>query len=130
MLEPRIALVTILTKDVPAMRDFYRDVIGFPVESEAGNYVEFESSGVRFAVCHRQELANATQHSDYSATPVGQRFELAFPCQDPDEVDRAYQRLVAAGATPVKPPANMPWGQRTAFFSDPDGNIHELFANL
>jgi len=24
----------------------------------------------------------------------------------------------------------MPWGLRAAFFTDPDGNIHELFAGL
>jgi len=24
----------------------------------------------------------------------------------------------------------MPWNQRTAFIADPDGNIHEIFADL
>ena len=34
------------------------------------------------------------------------------------------------GAVGVKPPAKMPWGQYTAFFADPEGNIHELFTDL
>lgn len=34
------------------------------------------------------------------------------------------------GATPIQAPQNMPWNQRTALFSDPDGNIHEIFAEL
>lgn len=38
--------------------------------------------------------------------------------------------LLANGAVAVQPPDDMPWGQRTAFFADPDGNIHELFADL
>ncbi|RKD32466.1 hypothetical protein [Thermohalobacter berrensis] len=31
---------------------------------------------------------------------------------------------------PIQPPKNMPWNQRTALFSDPDGNIHEIFYDL
>ncbi|MFQ5753700.1 MAG: VOC family protein [bacterium] len=38
--------------------------------------------------------------------------------------------MVTKGTTPIQAPATMPWGQKTAFFADPDGNIHELFANL
>jgi len=37
---------------------------------------------------------------------------------------------VAHGAAPVHAPADMPWGQHTAMFADPDGNIHEFFADL
>ncbi len=74
----RIALVTVLADDVPALRDFYRDVLGFEVQQDLGSYVEFHSRG----------------------------------------------------AAPVKGPADMPWGQRAAFFADPEGNVHELFAEL
>ena len=41
-----------------------------------------------------------------------------------------YAEIVARGAVPIHSPADMPWGQRTAMFADPDGNIHELFADL
>jgi catechol 2,3-dioxygenase-like lactoylglutathione lyase family enzyme len=130
MLEPRIALITVLTGDMPAMRAFYEDVLGFRVKTDMDQYVEFESDGVRFSVCHRAIMSAATEHADYALSPTGQRFELAFPCSGPGGVDDAYRRIVAAGAVPVKPPADMPWGQRTAFFADPEGNIHELFADL
>ena len=52
------------------------------------------------------------------------------PCENPDEVDEAFEKLVTMGATPVHQPQNMPWNQRTALFADPDGNIHEIFANI
>ena len=130
MVHPRIALITVLTSNVPAMRAFYEGVLGFPIKTDMEQYIEFQSEGVRFSLCDRAILADATQHSDYAAPPSGQSFELAFPCDQPEDVDQAYQKLVAAGATPVKPPETMPWGQRTAFFADPDGNIHELFADL
>ncbi len=46
----KIDLISIVSADLPAMRDFYRDVMGFAVQLELGeDYVEFESEGVRFA---------------------------------------------------------------------------------
>lgn len=130
MLQPQIALITLLTADVPAMRAFYEDVIGFAVKTDMDQYIEFESDGVRFSICDRAVLSDATEHADYQNAAEGQRCELAFPCTTPEDVDVVYRRIVAAGAVPIKPPADMPWGQRTAFFADPEGNIHELFADM
>jgi len=127
---PTIALITILTDDVPALTRFYGDVLGFTLEHGPGDYVEFRSPGVRFAVCARHVMAEATGHLSYAEPRRGQTVELAFPLPTPAEVDTAYADLVARGATPIGTPADMPWGQRAAFFADPDGNIHELFAVL
>jgi lactoylglutathione lyase len=85
--------------------------------------------GVRFSLCTRRTLAGATHHLSYAEPRRGQSFELAFPLDAPAEVDAAYAELLAKGATPIQGPTDMPWGQRTAFFADPDGNIHELFAS-
>lgn len=130
MLEPRIALITVLTDDVSAMRAFYEGVLGFEVKTDMDQYIEFDCKGVRFSICHRDVMREATEHAAYAESPSGQRLELAFPCTSPEDVDASYRSIVAAGAAPVKPPADMPWGQRAAFFADPEGNIHELFADL
>jgi catechol 2,3-dioxygenase-like lactoylglutathione lyase family enzyme len=128
----KIDLISIVSADLPAMRDFYRDVMGFAVQLELGeDYVEFESEGVRFAITTLEIMSDATGgHPGYSRARRGQFFELAFPCDSPDDVDVAYARIVAQGAASIQPPADMPWGQRAAFFADPDGNVHELFASL
>lgn len=130
MKRPKIAMIGILAKDVPTMRDFYRDVLGFEVQQDLGGYVEFEHEGVRFAISARSTMLDATGDQGYAEEPRGHSFELAFPADSPSEVDRIYKVLVEEGATPVKEPADMPWGQRTGFFADPEGNIHEVFANL
>jgi lactoylglutathione lyase len=129
-MKPHIALLTVLTDFVPAMLAFYRDVLGFKVKSNLGEYVELENEGVRFAICDREIMEKATDDDSYIYAPHGQSFELAFPCDTPEEVDEVYSRVVAAGAKPIKPPSTMPWGQRAAFFADPDGYIHELFSEL
>lgn len=129
-MKTKIALITILTDDVPKLAHFYQDVLGFAVKSDLGQYVELESEGVRFAICAREIMEEATGHISYKMSQNGQCFELAFALETPEDVNNTYLEITAKGAEPIKPPANMPWGQRTAFFSDPDGNIHELFANL
>ena len=124
----RIGLVTILTDDIPSMKGFYRDVLGFEVEEDLGNYVEFANEGARFAICTREVMHEGTNHSSYREPRAGQTFEFAFPLYSPEDVDQAFEEIVSKGATPVKGPEMMPWGRRTAFFADPEGNIHELYS--
>jgi catechol 2,3-dioxygenase-like lactoylglutathione lyase family enzyme len=127
-MKAQISLVTIWTDSIDTMKDFYANFLGFPIALDLGGYVEFKSDGVRFAICLREVMAST--HETYRINPAGQSFELAFPCDSPDDVDRSYDALTAKGASPVQAPQNMPWNQRTAFFADPDGNIHELFADI
>ncbi len=132
-MKARIALITVLTDGTPTMLRFYRDVLGFQpigeVDEEHPGYVEFRHEGVRFALCARSIMKDATGDLAFDAPRGGQAFELAFPCDTFEEVDATYETLIAQGAQPVQAPAMMPWGQRTAFFADPEGNIHEIFAD-
>jgi len=129
-MKTKIALITLLTDDISRLAAFYRDILGFSPSLELDGYVEFANEGVRFAICRRSVLKAATSHRSYDEALTGQAFELAFPLENPAAVDTAYAHIIKQGATPVKAPADMPWGQRAAFFADPDGNIHELFADL
>jgi lactoylglutathione lyase len=49
----------------------------------------------------------------------GVRFELFVYV---DDVDRSVEDVRAAGAAVLRDPADMPWGERVAYVSDPDGN--------
>ena len=129
-MKPQIVLITILTDDVSRLKAFYHTVLGFHIMQDLGQYVEFESPGVRFAICARSVLYTVSQHPSFQQVHSGQAFELAFPLDSPAAVDQTYMEIVLRGATPVQTPADMPWGQHTAMFADPDGNIHELFCDL
>jgi lactoylglutathione lyase len=127
-MKAEISLITIVTDDVLGMTNFYRDVLGFTIQSESPNNVEFNNEGVRFSICSRQIMSDITDgHSSFNEVKKGQSFELAFPCETPEEVEKSYKDIIEKGATPIKEPSEMPWGQTTAFFADPDGNIHEIF---
>jgi uncharacterized glyoxalase superfamily protein PhnB len=97
------------------MKYCYNHVIGFAIENDLGNDLEFQNDGVRFAVCTREVMVGYS--SEYRKEPFGQSFELAFPCETPDEVDRSFLYLVSNGATVVHEPQDMPWNQRTALFA-------------
>jgi catechol 2,3-dioxygenase-like lactoylglutathione lyase family enzyme len=127
-MKPEINLITIWTDEIDRMRKFYNQVLGFRIINDLGNYVEFENNGVRFAICLRNVMDGYS--NEYSKRAVGQSFELAFPCENPNDVDKSFKQLIAKGATPIHEPQDMPWNQRTALFADPDGNIHEIFAEI
>jgi len=123
-----ISLVTIWTDNIEAMKTFYSEILGFKVINDLGEYVEFQNPGVRFAICKRSVMHD---YSDiFKEKHTGQGFELAFPCDSVDALDRTYEKLLSDGATGIHEPQNMPWNQRTALFSDPDDNIHEIFTEL
>jgi len=127
-MKAKINLITIWTDDIEKMKTFYKVVLGFKIINDLDDYVEFNNDGVRFAICKRTVMYNFSE--DYKQERKGQAFELAFPCDSPDEVDQSYKALLEKGAEGVHEPQDMPWSQRTAMFADPDGNIHEIFAEL
>lgn len=127
-MKTEIGLITIWTNNIEEMKAFYNDVMGFNIKSDLGRYVEFESSKVRFSICDRTVMVDFSK--EYEKKASGQAFELAFPCDCPEDVDKSFEKLVNFGAVPIQEPKDMPWKQRTALFSDPDGNIHEIFADI
>ena len=51
---------------------------------------------------------------------AGHRIEL---CVYVDDVDATVRRLKEGGARIVVEPVDQPWGERTAYVMDPDGNL-------
>jgi uncharacterized glyoxalase superfamily protein PhnB len=51
---------------------------------------------------------------------------LACTVEGRDEVDATFRAAVAAGATPVAEATDRPWGGRSAFIADPEGNRWEI----
>ena len=47
-----------------------------------------------------------------------------------DDVDAEVDRLNKLGCVIVKPPTTQPWGRRSVWVRDPDGNIINFYANV
>lgn len=126
----QINMLGVFTDQLPEMRQFYEQVLEMPITTELESYLEFGGQGVRFSICERKVMVETLGAEHYGSSPTGHSFSLAFECDSCEAVQSEFDKLVNLGAKPIQEPRDMPWGQRTAFFADPDGHIHELFANL
>lgn len=123
--------ITVLADDVDRLAVFFERAIGLTVAVREEHYVEFVGDGIRLAIFRRHLMGpNTLDHASFRAARGSQTFELNFECPTPADVELSYTRFVDHGATPIAPPTEMSWGHFTAFFADPEGNIHSLFAVL
>ena len=66
---------------------------------------------------------------DPAPPPGALSLQLAFRVA-PSDVDRCAAELIAAGVEIELPPTDQPWGHRTLFFRDTDGNVIEIYADI
>ena len=59
-------------------------------------------------------------------TPLKLGKDGAFSVKIDLDVDKEYQNALDNGAKSVLPPTTEPWGQRTCYVADPDGNLIEI----
>lgn len=123
--------VTVLADDVDRLARFFEHALGFEVAVREEHYVAFADTGVRLAIFRRELMgANTDGHRSFTGPRGSQAFELNFECSSAGEVDRTYGLVTDHGATAIASPITTNWGHYTAFFADPEGNIHSLFAAL
>lgn len=53
-------------------------------------------------------------------------FEIALYVDIFEDVDASFRRTVENGTIPVLEPTTEPWGQRTCYIGDPEGNLIEI----
>ena len=126
----KFEMLGLFTDRFAEMKQFYAEVLGFEVSVELEKYVEFTGQGVRFAICERGVMAETVSAEHFDQPATGRPVSLAFRSATKEALAADYARLVEKGATAIREPGDMPWGQHTAFFADPDGHIHELFCDL
>lgn len=117
----------LLVKDMGAMIRFYRDVLGFEIkEGEDTKNVYLEKDGTLFLMFGREDFEQMTKRRfGYTDRECG-HFEITLAAEDYDAVDRAFEEVVAKGGKAVMEPATEPWGQRTCYIADPEGNLVEI----
>ena len=117
----------IFVNDMAKMIRFYRDVLGFEIkEDENTSNVYLKKDGTLFLLYGRKDFEKMTNQKYGYAEGKNGHFELALYVDTFDEVDRAFADVISKGAEPIMEPTTEPWGQRTCYIADPEGNIIEI----
>ncbi|MCH2126966.1 MAG: VOC family protein [Pirellulaceae bacterium] len=120
----QLGYVIVLCDDIDRMKEFYRDLFSFAVDSETDETLALRVGSVLLGL--RKRTRDYDGHGGGSASPG---LQLAFLVSSV-EVDQCYEVLQAKGVQILDPPTDQPRGHRTVYFADPEGNILEVYAEI
>jgi lactoylglutathione lyase len=116
----------VYVSDVVATISFYETAFGLKRKfiHESKLYAELETgeTTLAFAGEAMADLNGFAIRANRKAD-IAAGFEIALVCSAPRE---AYDKAIAAGAAPVKPPEEKPWGQVVGYVRDLNGCLVEL----
>jgi catechol 2,3-dioxygenase-like lactoylglutathione lyase family enzyme/predicted ester cyclase len=105
------------------LRDFYRDVL--ETSPEGGDFFAvLPVAGAALTLFAEQGMEEMAPKSMLGAGKGGYTIEIEV-----EDVDREHQRLTVLGVPIVKPPTTQPWGRRSVWFRDPDGNLVNFYTS-
>jgi catechol 2,3-dioxygenase-like lactoylglutathione lyase family enzyme len=111
-------------RDLPAMKRFYVELLGFVVEWEPDPDNVYLSSGLDNLALHRSTAL--TTDGSASASAAGALDHLGLIVRTPDEVDRWATFLEGSGVPMSAKPKTHRDGARSCYFKDPDGNSVQI----
>jgi catechol 2,3-dioxygenase-like lactoylglutathione lyase family enzyme len=126
-MEMQISVITLGVSDMERSIRFYRDGLGLPMRDDKPPVAYFQLHGTWLALFPRDNLARYAHVS-----PEGNGFTgvtLSCNVTSRQEVGQTIEQAETAGATVVRPPAEVGWGGYAGWFADPDGYLWEIVWN-
>lgn len=119
--------VGLFTTDNKSMVAFYRDVMGFTTDwNGKDGDVRMQMGNMYLIMFPRTAFEQMTGREYAYPQGLNGTMELAFHVPTFKDVDGEYARVTALGAKSIFAPQTMPWGQRTCYIADPEGNLIEI----
>jgi len=129
----KIAAVGLFVTDMVNSVRFYRDLLNTEAYSAGGRHVwdggpfaEFFRDGYHLMMYRRDDFEKMISFKPDYPNRINGTMEIMLDYPGYADVDKGFERLTQMGAIPVMEPKNMPWGQRTCYITDPDGNLIEI----
>jgi uncharacterized glyoxalase superfamily protein PhnB len=121
--KPALVNTCLITANFTQLVDFYRRVLGVSPEVTIGKaYAEFDTGAGVLAILSAEAQE---QYIPGSAAPANNKSViLEFKVKN---VDAEFTRLQGVVKSFVKPPSDTPWGTRSFYFRDPDGNLIDFY---
>lgn len=118
----RFAYTRLVTTDLPRLVAFYTELLGTEPQG-GGEYVELQPGGAILALVTRR--AAEQMHGGSWPEAANRSAILEFEVAD---VDAERARIDGLVSDWLQPPKDMPWGNRSMLFRDPDGNPINVFS--
>jgi predicted enzyme related to lactoylglutathione lyase len=119
--------IRIITNDVKKMAEFYERVTGIPKTQNIDAFAEIFTEKAILAIGSPNTL-KVFDGVDHIVPEQNKTMILEFKVND---VDVEYERLKDfLQEKIVQKPKNMPWGNKSMLFKDPDGNLVNLFTTI
>ena len=122
---PRLVNTCLITSDVKRLVEFYEPVLALEAKKTGEDYAEFPTGVGVLAIFSGDAQERYIPGSAEAAK--NKSVVLQFRV---DDVDQEYRRLQGLVKTWVKPPTTQPWGTRSMYFRDPDGNLVDFYAPI
>lgn len=119
---PILVNTCLISSHVNGLVAFYEPVLNRKARRSGEDYAEFRTSrGVLaiFSAAAQEKYIPGAAEAANNRSVI-----LEFQVSD---VDAEYRRLQPIVKTWVKPPTTQPWGTRSIYFRDPDGNLVDFF---
>jgi catechol 2,3-dioxygenase-like lactoylglutathione lyase family enzyme len=120
--------VVLFVDDLDRALAFYVDKVGLPVRFKDKGYAELAVAGCKFSLLARARLPELIGAAHTGRPPAGAH--EAGVTLLVEDVDRVHRELSGRGVTFLASPQDRAWGQRTAYFQDPEGHLIEIATNL
>lgn len=119
---PRLINTCVITDDVKRLVGFYESVLKRKADWSGSDYAEIATGAGVVAIFSADAQEKYIPGSAKAATnhSVILEFQVA-------DVDEEYRRLQGIVKNWVKPPTTQPWGTRSIYFRDPDGNLVDFY---
>jgi uncharacterized glyoxalase superfamily protein PhnB len=117
----RFTGVCLVSEDVPKLADFYVRLLGASAEGDAV-FTSISVAGAELSIFAASGMERMAPGSTNGAGRGSFTIEIQV-----DDVDETFERVSPVGAEVVKPLTTQPWGRRSVWLRDPDGNIINLY---
>jgi catechol 2,3-dioxygenase-like lactoylglutathione lyase family enzyme len=121
----KLTHVCLITPQFARMREFYRRLLHQDPQEFQQDYVEFKIPGAIISLYEEASFAHTVTAFRPQPGAGGMMLEIQVP-----DVDQEFTHLHSLGLKIdfLMPPTTFPWGNRSMYLKDPDGNLINLYS--
>lgn len=123
----KVTHVCLITPQFDRMKEFYRRLLQLEPKKFQEDYVEFQIPGAIVSLYAEASFAKTVPTAVPKPGTGGMLLELQVA-----NIDQEFERLHSLGLKVeiVMPPTTFPWGNRSVYLRDPDGNLLNLYSEV